>query len=62
MVAGVGEEGLGENLVVPVDPDDVFLHHQNQQVVLVIRIELAGVRWRPSGAATARFSGATIVT
>ena len=60
MVAGVGEEGLGENLVVPVDPDDVFLHHQNQQVVLVIRIERG--RWRPRGAATARFSGATIVT
>src|SRR5271166_864765 len=39
----VREHGLGKNLVAPVDCDDVVLHHQSQQVVLVLRIELARV-------------------
>src|SRR5271165_2492212 len=42
-LAVVREHGLGENLVTPVDRDDVVLHHQGEQVVLVLRIELASV-------------------
>ena len=41
--ASMGEHGLGENLVIPVDRDDVVLHHQSEQVVLVLRVQLAGV-------------------
>src|SRR5208283_1607384 len=48
-LAVVREHGLGENLVTPVDRDDVVLHHQGEQVVLVLRIELAGVLAKKRG-------------
>ena len=41
--AGMRQHGFGEHFVVPVDRDDVVLHHQCQQVVLILGVEFAGI-------------------
>ena len=40
---GMGEDSLGENLVVPADLDDIILPHQDEQVVPVLGVALAGI-------------------
>ena len=39
----MGQRRLGHDLIGPVDGDDVVLHHQGQQGVLVLGVEFAGV-------------------
>ena len=39
----MGEHGLGKYFVGPIDRDDVVFHEQRQQIVLVVRIKIAGV-------------------
>ena len=39
----MGQNRFGKNFIIPIQRDDVVLHHEGKQVVLVFGVKLAGI-------------------